>query len=146
LQSLVAHCIPPFDFGIGSCIRRDGTICHRSQKVHQQNSRKADAQYAVTGTVRLKMPASADVGGSALHTVCSFGWCARDRRKTAHMIAASSAIRRFDRSRAMPASALSSTGAKMSRRRDPAGAEEETLAGLLRHQLSASARACRMTR
>jgi hypothetical protein len=66
--------------GIGSCISRDGAIRHRSQKVRQQNSHKANAQYAVTGTVRVKMPASADVGGSALHRLCSFGWWARDRR------------------------------------------------------------------
>jgi len=34
----------------------------------------------LTGTVRLKMPASADVGGSAPHTLCTFGWWARNRR------------------------------------------------------------------
>jgi len=41
--------------GIGSCISQGGTICHRSQAVHQQTSYQAVAQYAVTGTVRLKM-------------------------------------------------------------------------------------------
>jgi hypothetical protein len=93
-----------------------------------QQSDQADAQYALTGTVRLKMPA-------LLPTLA-------EARRTRYALSAGG--RMIDAIQAVQIDAPPQSSIPLTGRR--AGAEEATPAGSLGHQLSASARACRMTR